>query len=76
MPLTEGEMAFFFCVRWPVSDQCLWVKILFYSSVILYFSHADVYSVLALFSLFGGFDFCPVQEVHVSMYCVSSSRLV
>lgn len=73
MPLTEGEMAFF--VRWPVSDQCLWVKILFYSSVILYFSHAAACSVLALFSLFGGFDSCPAQEVHVSMYCVSSSRL-
>lgn len=42
-------MAFF--VRWPVSDQCLWVKILFYSSVISYFSHAAACSVLALFSL-------------------------
>lgn len=42
-------MAFF--VHWPVSDQCLWVKILFYSSAISYFSHAAACSVLALFSL-------------------------
>lgn len=68
MPLTEGEMAFFF-VRWPVSDQCLWVKILFYSSVISYFSHVVgcySYSLYSL-SLFVRFDSCPAQEVHVSL---------